>query len=61
MSESISGQDIEDAFAKAQYEELRYLRYFYGEADFGPADSDVRMIINEGYDKPIPEGYADEE
>jgi len=37
--------------------ELRYLRYFYNEADFGPAHEDVIAIINEGYDKKVPDGY----
>lgn len=41
--------------------ELEYLRYFFQEADFGPADGDVRYIINENYDGEIPEGYGDEE
>lgn len=29
--------------------ELEYLRWFFGNADFGPADSDVRMIMNENF------------
>lgn len=37
--------------------ELDYLRYFHQEADFGPADDDVRWIIQENYTGPIPEGY----
>ena len=45
----------------AAQQELEYLRYFYQEADFGPADGDVRMIIRENYTGVIPEGYGDEE
>ena len=37
--------------------ELEYLRYFFQEADFGPADGDVRYIINVRYKGIIPEGY----
>lgn len=36
--------------------ELDYLQYFYAEADFGPADSDVRQMMNEEYGE-LPEGY----
>lgn len=39
--------------------ELEYLRYFYQEADFGPAHSDVVGIINANYDGEIPEGYRE--
>lgn len=46
-------------------EELEYLRFFYSEADFGPADEDVRSIINDRYTKrtgkELPKGYGDEE
>jgi len=38
--------------------ELRYLRYFYQAADFGPAHCDVVAIINEDYDGEFPEGYG---
>ena len=41
--------------------ELNYLRHFFCEADFGPADGDVRDIIRDDYDGVIPEGYGDEE
>lgn len=44
--------------------ELDYLRWFYQEADFGPADSDVRYYLNEQYVKEggkIPAAYQDEE
>ncbi len=37
--------------------ELDYLRYFYEHADFGPAHEDVVDIINQGYDKKVPDGY----
>lgn len=42
-------------------QELEYLRYFFQTADFGPADADVREIINEGYTGVIPDDYKDEE
>jgi hypothetical protein len=45
-------------------DELEYLRFFYQEADFGPADGDVRFIINDRWKgfsgKDVPEGYRDE-
>lgn len=44
--------------------ELKYLRWFYENADFGPADDDVRQIMNEQYVRSggvIPKGYGDEE
>lgn len=44
--------------------ELDYLRWFYGNADFGPADSDVRYYLNEIYIKEggtIPAAYKEEE
>ena len=37
--------------------ELAYLRYFYQEADFGPAHDDVIYILQENYDGEIPDGY----
>lgn len=43
--------------------ELKYLRWFYENADFGPADDDVRSIMNEQYVREggvIPKGYGDE-
>lgn len=39
------------------HKELEYLRYFHAEADFGPADGDVREMIGENYGKELPEGY----
>jgi len=45
--------------------ELEYLRFFHSVADFGPADDDVRWIINNSYinetGNPIPEGYGRED
>ncbi|AWY09298.1 hypothetical protein vBRpoSV10_176 [Ruegeria phage vB_RpoS-V10] len=45
--------------------ELEYLQWFYANADFGPADSDVRDIMNEEFmedtGKGLPEGYEPEE
>jgi hypothetical protein len=44
--------------------ELEYLKWFYINADFGPADSDVRYFMNQIFEKQtgkqIPEGYRDE-
>lgn len=43
--------------------ELKYLRWFYANADFGPADDDVRQIMNEEYVRDggvIPKGYENE-
>ena len=41
--------------------ELEYLRWFYQNSDFGPADSDVRDFLKEKFmdrtKKNIPEGY----
>lgn len=51
----------DDHDGDADQAELDYLRFFYMNADFGPADSDVRAWINSKYDKPIPEGYGEEE
>lgn len=42
-------------------EELEYLRWFYCNADFGPAHEDVIAIMNSNYIEDtgncIPEGY----
>ena len=42
-------------------EELDYLRFFHAEADFGPADWDVRDHLDKQYKKetggPLPDGY----
>lgn len=43
--------------------ELKYLRWFYENADFGPADDDVRQIMNAQYVSEggvIPKGYENE-
>lgn len=41
--------------------ELEFLKYFFGAADFGPADGDVRDTIAENFmdktGKNLPEGY----
>lgn len=41
--------------------ELEFLQYFYANADFGPADEDVKNIIKEDFiqhkRKQLPEGY----
>lgn len=46
-------------------EEETYLYWFYWNADFGPAHSDVIAIMNSQYIKEtgnsIPEGYDDSE
>ena len=31
--------------------ELEYLQYFYAVADFGPADEDIRYMINQQFKK----------
>lgn len=44
--------------------ELKYLKWFYENADFGPADSDVRYYLNKQFVKEggtIPKGYGDDE
>jgi len=45
--------------------ELEFLKWFYCNADFGPADSDVRTIMAENFQektgKLLPEGYSDGE
>ena len=43
--------------------ELKYLRWFHANADFGPADYDVRQIMNEQYVREggvIPKGYTND-
>ena len=44
--------------------ELKYLQWFFMNADFGPADSDVRQILNEQFKEKtgldIPEEYEEE-
>lgn len=45
--------------------ELEWLQWFYGNADFGPADGDVRDILKREFmdalGKGLPEGYELEE
>lgn len=45
--------------------EIDYLRWFYRYADFGPADSDVRDILNQAFVREtgleLPDGYEEEE
>lgn len=51
-----------EAWAKVA-DELKYLRWFFSNSDFRPADSDVRYYMNRQYEKEggvIPEGYEDE-
>lgn len=42
-------------------DELEYLRWFYNNADFGPAHEDVIYYMNEQYTDdtgdPVPDGY----
>lgn len=48
-----------------QATEFEFLKYFYCEADFGPADGDVRKGIQERFirdtKKLLPKGYEIEE
>ena len=49
--------------SEKEQDELEFLRWFWGAADFGPADGDVRYIMMEEYEKtvgPLPEGYQKE-
>jgi hypothetical protein len=45
--------------------ELEWLRYFYEEADFGPAHGDVEQLLMDNFkkekNKQLPEGYDWEE
>lgn len=45
--------------------ELEFLTWFFVNADFGPADSDVRIALQEEFTaktgKAIPDGYSVEE
>lgn len=44
--------------------ELEYLRWWYYEADFGPADGDVRYSMDQQFreetGKELPVGYDDD-
>lgn len=50
---------------KERATEIEYLRWFYVNADFGPADEDVRKYLNEAFKrysgKDLPEGYENED
>lgn len=50
--------------SKEERDELEYLRWFYCNADFGPAHRDVVFCMNEDYEhetgKSVPEGYNEE-
>lgn len=45
-------------------QELEYLRWFRSNADFGPADGDVKQYLNERYTKEkgksVPEAWRSE-
>lgn len=51
--------------SEQQATELEYLQWFHANADFGPADSDVRDIMDKQFvqrtGKQLPKGYAKEE
>jgi hypothetical protein len=53
-------QSAADMFLKA-LDERKYLDWFFQNADFGPADGDVRSIMEEQYEretgKPVPTDY----
>lgn len=55
----------EDAKPKEQATELEWLAWFYANADFGPADFDIRDLLRAQFQretgKSLPNGYADEE
>jgi hypothetical protein len=44
-------------------DELHYLRWWHATADFGPADGDVRAMLNADYratGREVPAGYEEE-
>ena len=45
--------------------ELEWLKWFYLNADFGPADGDVRLMLKDDFinevGKEMPIGYEEEE
>lgn len=49
---------------KEKATELQFLEWFYLNADFGPADSDVRNILKADFKREtgldLPEGYETE-
>ncbi|MFQ1062188.1 hypothetical protein [Bordetella trematum] len=48
-----------------QATELEYLRWFYANADFGPAERAVRYYMNQDFTrqtgKGLPDGYKQDE
>lgn len=50
---------------KRKATELEWLRWFHCNADFGPADGDVRAMLKQEFisrtNKDLPEGYDEEE
>lgn len=50
---------------KERATELEFLEYFFQEADFGPADWEVKKNIMQNFEeetgKLLPEGYGEEE
>ena len=50
---------------KPEASELEYLRFFCANADFGPADDDVRHILEEQFEsetgKRVPAGWRCED
>ncbi len=51
----LEGEELESL--DSLIDELHYLRHFYAEADFGPADDDVREMIKQRYEGDIPKEY----
>ena len=49
---------------EAEMKEIEFLRWFYSNADFGPADDDVRQYLLERYTsetgEQVPVGYSSE-
>ena len=45
-------------------QEYLYLKWFYQNADFGPAESDIRGMMEDRYEattgNEVPDGYRDE-
>jgi hypothetical protein len=60
----MKGKVQEEKSPKERSTEIEWLRWFYEEADFGPADGDVRMYLKEDFveetGKLLPEEYEDE-
>jgi hypothetical protein len=54
-----------DMCQREEATELEWLRFFYDAADFGPADDDVRRLIEEDFvnttEKSLPLSYRDED